>query len=305
MGISLATAVKETNNLIEIWQSDVGSDKIEIVTNRSRRVAVGGDAFYARVKGKRGKLALQIIVVKTPYGPRGEIEAFGGGSESFQLDSYSALNDFLESAQDHLVRWSAKSNPLKRRKNTIPRVKALRDKYRKRHGDEWWADPSIKEEYIQEKKELSRKAAGTKSTATRRKGKSTKKSRSKESSYDIMKRGVDTGHVSEDWLHVPNNVQEAFFAIQNKLEQLPDRFFNDGLYYNHVFITDGVALHIDTKHGFKKTRDLLQVLFLNYNTIQILAVKSGVTKKYKLSSTTAAFNYIKKWIESNLRKKGN
>lgn len=98
---------------------------------------------------------------------------------------------------------------------------------------------------------------------------------------------------------LPKKVSKAFFTIVNKLEELPDSYFNDGLYYDHVFITDGVALHIDTKDGSKKTRDLLQVLFLSYNTIQILAVKAGVTKKYKLSSTTAAFNYIKKWIESN------
>jgi hypothetical protein len=99
---------------------------------------------------------------------------------------------------------------------------------------------------------------------------------------------------------LPKKVQKAFFKIQGKLEELPDSYFNDGLFYDHVLITDGIALHIDTKNGSKKPQDLLQVLFLNSGTIQILAVKTDVTKQYKLSSTTAAFNYIKKWIESNL-----
>ena len=179
---------------------------------------------------------------------------------------------------------------MKRRQNTIPRVKKLRAKYRKEHGDQWWADPDVKEEYIEEKKALSRKSSGT-SASSSKKSKSTKK-KSKSKPYESFSANIISA--------LPKKVSDAFFKIVDKLEELPDSYFNDGLYYDHVFITDGVALHIDTKHGDTKTRDLLQVLFLNYNTIQILAVKSGVTKKYKLSSTTPAFNYIKKWIESNL-----
>ena len=97
---------------------------------------------------------------------------------------------------------------------------------------------------------------------------------------------------------LPKKVSKAFFTIVNKLEELSDSLHNDtGLYYNHV--TDefgGVIIFIELKDIPRKPR--LNVDFSN----DIKVIKGRSVKEYKLSSTTAAFNYIKKWIESNSQK---
>ena len=100
----------------------------------------------------------------------------------------------------------------------------------------------------------------------------------------------------------PKKVSKAYFTIVDKLEELPDSYHNDaGLFYDHelyVPLADegGVMLKIVLTDIPRKPR--LNVDFSD----DIKIIKGRSVKEYKLSSTTAVFKYIKKWIESHLRK---
>lgn len=107
---------------------------------------------------------------------------------------------------------------------------------------------------------------------------------------------------------LPAKVGSAYGKILDKLEGLPDSVHNDtGLFYDHEIDEGVVILRIKLKGittnymGIKGRPRLMVVIGKN---IEILGTTIGDTdsniyREYKLSSTTAAFNYIKKWIESN------
>jgi hypothetical protein len=226
--------------------------------------------------------------------------------EKHKLQGYKVT--VLHRMEEYERKWYIENKSgvsMKRRQNTIPRVKKLRAKYRKEHGDQWWADPDVKEEYIEEKKALSRKSSGT-SASSSKKSKSTKKSR-KSSSFDqFVERSAhlpkgrflaEDDQAMDDLASLPKKIQKAFFAIQHKLEELPDSVHNDtGLFYDHVIDEGGVMLKIVLTDISRKPR--LNVDFSD----DIKVIKGRNVKEYKLSSTTPAFNYIKKWIESNSQK---
>jgi hypothetical protein len=110
---------------------------------------------------------------------------------------------------------------------------------------------------------------------------------------------------------VPKKVSDAYFTIVDKLEELPDSYHNDlGLYYDHEVEGKVVIMRIKlkaitTNHKGIKGRPRLMIAVgknIEISNTTIGDTDSKLSKEYKLSSTTAAFNHIKKWIESHLQK---
>ena len=107
---------------------------------------------------------------------------------------------------------------------------------------------------------------------------------------------------------LPKKVSDAYFTIVDKLEELPDSYHNDAdLFYDHDLDEDGIMLKIKLKgittdkRGFKGHPRLHVDLSDDIKIIEsTIGGKGKSIKEYKLSSTTAVFKYIKKWIESYL-----